>query len=132
MQNTELHRYFVNGTLELERTRWQAIDRFKAGELLQDVAYKAGVYIKGSDPSKIKVDISGFKAVPTSVSIAQDMYNKAHKSIPSEYWPVVRHVVVEDLKIQNPSRAEVHLAKWRLCLGLDYLCDFYAKQMRWK
>lgn len=132
MQNTELHRYYVNGTLELERTRWQAIDRFKAGELLQNVAYKAGVYIKGSDPSKIKVDISGFKAVPTSVSIAQDMYNKAMKSIPSEYWSVVRHVVVEDLKIQNPSRAEVHLAKWRLCLGLDYLCDFYAKQMRWK
>lgn len=132
MQNTELHRYFVNGTLELERTRWQAIDRFKAGELLQNVAYKAGVYIKGSDPSKIKVDISGFKAVPTSVSIAQDMYNKAHKSIPSEYWPVVRHVVVEDRKIQNPSRAEVHLAKWRLCLGLDYLCDFYSKQMRWR
>lgn len=132
MQNTELHRYYVNGTLELERTRWQPADRFKAGEILQNVAYKAGVYIKASDTSKIRVDISGFKAVPTSVLIAKDMYNKAMKAIPSEYWPVVRHVVVEDRKIQNPSRAEVHLAKWKLCLGLDYLCDFYAKQMRWK
>lgn len=131
MENTELKRYFDNGTLEMERTRWQAIDRFKAGELLQHVAYKAGVYIKASDPSKIRVDTSGFKAVPTSVLIAQDMYKNAYKAIPSEYWSVVRHVVVEDKKIQNPSRAEVHLAKWRLCLGLDYLCDFYSKHRKY-
>ena len=132
MENTELHRYYVNGTLEMERTRWQSADRFKAGELLQKVAYKAGVYIKASDPSKIRVDISGFKALPVSVLIAQDMYKNALKSIPSEYWPVVRQVVVEDRKIQNPSRAEVHLAKFKLCLGLDYLCDFYSKQIRFK
>lgn len=131
MENTELKRYFDNGTLEMERTRWQAIDRFKAGELLQHVAYKAGVYIKASDPSKIKVDISGFKAVPTSVLIAKDMYKNAYKAIPSEYWPIVRQVVVEDEKIQNPSRAVVHLAKWRLCLGLDYLCDFYSKHRKY-
>lgn len=132
MQNTELHRYYLNGTLDMERTRWQAIDRFKAGEILQQTAYKAGIYIKASDPSKIKVDISGFKPVPEHEMIAQDMFKNAHKSIPNEYWPVVRLVVVDDQKIQSPSRAEVHLAKFKLCLGLDYLCDFYAKQMRWK
>lgn len=132
MQNTEIHRYYQNGTLEMERTRWQAIDRFKAAEILQQTAFKAGIYITASDPSKIKVDISGYKPVPEHELIAQDMYKNAYKSIPSEYWPVVRHVVVEDKKIQYPSRAEVHLAKWRLCLGLDYLCDFYARQMRWK
>lgn len=124
---SEILRYYENGTLDMERTRWQAVDRLKAAELLQKVAFKAGVYIRASDPTKIKVDISGFKAVPFGVLLAQDMYKNAHKSIPSEYWPIVRHVVVEDLKIQDKSRAVVHLNKWRLCMGLDYLCDFYGK-----
>lgn len=127
---TELSRYYENGTLEMMCTRWKSIDRLRAGELFQKVAYKSGIYIKSSDPSRIKVDISGFKAEPLAVSIAQDMYKNALKQIPSEYWPIVRHVVIEDKKIQSKSRAEVHLDKWRLCMGLDYLCDFYAKMRK--
>lgn len=127
MENTELMRYYNNGTLAMNQSRWQAGDRLKAGELLQKTAFKAGIYIKASDPSKIKVDISGYKPVPEHELIAQDMYKNVIKKIPSEYWPVVRHVVVEDKKIQYPTRAEVHLAKWQLCMGLDYLADFYAK-----
>jgi len=127
MENTELLRYYNNGTLEMNRTRWQAQDRLKSGELLQNVAYKSGIYIKSLDFTKIRVDITGFKETPVSVMIAKDMYNKAIRQIPAEYWPVVRHVVVEDEKIQHKSRAEVHLDKWRLCMGLDYLCDWYAK-----
>lgn len=130
MASSELYRYYENGTLEMNRTRWQAVDRLRSGELLQKVAYKSGIYIKAFDPSKIRVDISGFKCEPETKQIAEDMYKNAHKSIPSEYWPVVRHVVVEDGKIQHKSRAEVHLDKWRLCMGLDYLCDFYAKMRR--
>ena len=124
---TELKRYFENGTLEINCTRWQPIDRLRSGELLQNVAYKSGIYIKAQDPSKPRIDISGFKPVPTSVLIAKDMYTKAIKQIPQEHWPIVRLVVVEDRKIQHVSRAEVFLDKWRLCVGLDYLCDFYAK-----
>lgn len=127
---TELKRYYDNGTLEMNRTRWQAVDRLRAGELLQRVAFKSGIYIKALDLTKIRVDISGFKPVPESQLIAQDMYKNAIKQIPSEHWPVVRLVVVEDGKIQHPSRAEVHLDKWRLCMGLDYLCDFYAKMRK--
>lgn len=127
MQNTELQRYYENGTLEMNRTRWQPQDRLRAGEILQKVAFKAGIYIKASDPSKIKVDLSGFKPVPEHEMIAKDMYKNAIKKIPSEYWSVIRHVVVEDKKIKHSSRAEVHLDKWRLCMGLDYLCDFYGK-----
>ena len=130
MQNTELQRYYDNGTLEMNRTRWQAQERLRAGEILQKVAFKAGIYIKASDPSKIRVDISGFKPEPEYKSISEDMYENAIKEIPSEYWPVVRHVVVEDHKISHKSRAEVHLDKWRLCMGLDYLCDFYGKITR--
>lgn len=127
MQNTELMRYYNNGTLEMSISRWQPNDRLKAGELLQRVAYKSGIYIKALDLTKIRVDISGFKPIPENQLIAKDMYYNAVKKIPYEYWPVVRLVVVEDKKIQYPSRAEVHLDKWRLCMGLDYLCDFYAK-----
>lgn len=127
MQGTELNRYFNNGTLKMNCTRWQDIDRLKSGEMLQSVAYKSGIYIKSLDFTKIRVDISGFKPIPESKSIATDMYRRAIKRIPAEYWPVVRHVVIEDKKIQHPTRAEVHLAKWQLCMGLDYLCDFYAK-----
>lgn len=130
MENTELMRYYNNGTLEMSVSRWKANDRLKSGELLQKVAYKAGIYIKAMDFTKIRVDISGFKPIPEYKSIAEDMYKNAIKQIPPEFWPVVRHVVVEDRKIQSPSRAEVHLDKWRLCMGLDYLCDFYSKMRR--
>lgn len=125
MENTELKRYYENGTLNIEQTRWQALDRLNAGERLQKVAYQAGKYIKAMDVTKIRVDISGYKATPESKSIAEDMYNKAIKEIPSEYFPIIRHVVIEDLKIQHKSQSDVRLDKWRLCLGLDYLCDFY-------
>ena len=129
MEGTELHRYYVNGTLEMSRGKWQAQDRLKAGELLQTVAFKAGIYIKASDPSKIKVDISGFKPVPEHELIAKDMYKNAIKQIPHEYYPIIRLVVVEDKKIRG-KQSEVFLDKWRLCMGLDYLCDFYSKIKR--
>ena len=50
---TELKRYYDNGTLEMNRTRWQAVDRLRAGELLQRVAFKSGIYIKALDLTKI-------------------------------------------------------------------------------
>ena len=80
------------------------------------------------DWTKIRVDVSGFKAEPESKSIAEDLFNKAIKSIPREYYPVVRHVVIEDRKIQHKYQADVRLDKFKLCLGLDYLCDYYASK----
>lgn len=126
MEGSELYRYFLNGTLDIDRKRWQSQDRLNAGERLFELYYKAGFCMKALDPSKIRVDITGYKATPESKSIAENLFRKAIRCVPAEFMSMINLVVLEDNKIASKDRELVYNAKWRLCKGLDYLCDFFG------
>lgn len=132
MEGSELHRYYLNGTLEIDRKNWQAQDRENAGDALFELYYKAGFCIKCLDPSKIRVDITGYKATPESKAIAENLFRKAIRSVPKEFMSMINLVVLEDKKIAAKDRELVYLAKWRLCKGLDYLCEhFQSSRSHW-
>ena len=127
-EEDQLTRYYDNGTLEIDRKRWQAEDRLRAGKSLYDLFYEAGFCMKSLDPSKIRVDVTGFKAAPEAKMIAENLFRKAIRSVPREFMSMINLVVLENEKITANDRELVFLAKWRLCKGLDYLCDYFAKK----
>lgn len=125
MQGTELHRCYLNGVLDIDRKRWQAQDRENAGDLLYKLFFDAGLGMHSLDPSKIRVDITGYKATPESRAIAEDRFRRAIRCVPKEFMSMINLVVLENKRISDKDRNMVFLAKWRLCKGLDYLCDHF-------
>ena len=125
--------YYRQGFLDVEENKYCAGDRLRAGETLQEDHAKAKLDIHGSDPSKIRVDISGFKQEPESVMIHKDRYYKAIKAIPKEFLDVMRAVVIDEKNLptgREVGREKAYKARWCLCMGLDYLCEHYASLHR--
>lgn len=123
--------YYRQGVLSLQENRFRAGDRLTAGETLQKDFEKARLNIRGTDPSKIRVDLSGFKQEPESVMMHKDRYFKAIKAIPKEFLSVMRAVVIDEKKLptgREVGREEAYKARWCLCMGLDYLCEHYIKE----
>ena len=121
--------YYRQGILSMNEGKYRAGDRLTAGEKLQKDFDLARMNIQANDPSKIRVDISGFKQEPESVMYHKDRYLKAINSIPKEFYDITRAVVVEQKKLptgREVGREEAYKARWCLCMGLDYLCEFYA------
>jgi len=120
---------YRQGILAMNEGKWRAGDRLGAGEKLQKDFDLARMNMAASDPSKIRVDISGFKQEPESVLFHKDRYLKAIKSIPKEFYSITRAVVVDEKKLptgREVGREEAYKARWCLCMGLDYLCEFYS------
>lgn len=117
------------GWLDLEVTKWRAVDRYRAGELLRKDFFDAGFEIRTIDPSKIRVDCQGFKTPSEIRQNAEVRYLKALKSIPKEFATVVRRVVIDN-QVFEGNQLEKYALKIDLVRGLDYLCDFYSSYRR--
>ena len=112
------------------RGKYSAMERVWAGKMLSADFHLAGLTFSGVAGYKERVDCSGSRE-SDSLLDAKDRYNKAIKSIPAEFLPIVRLVCCEDKKVPilakkklevNEEKAE---AKQLLRLGLDRLVDFY-------
>lgn len=126
MRVDALEHYNKLGWLDFGVKKWRAVDRYRAGEYLRRDFFDAGFEIRTIDPSKPRVDCQGFKTPNDKRQIAESRYFKALKSIPRDFEPIIRAVVVEN-KLLKGNQSEKFALKLDLVRGLDYLCDFYSK-----
>lgn len=98
-------------------------------------------YIRGAvpdlgaiDPARIRVDGSANGADSEKVLFYRDLFNKAVRSIPAEFFPVIRRVCLEDKELKAGKGGgryarynEFYAAKKDLCRGLDRLVKFYTE-----
>lgn len=126
-----LNRYAEAGYLNFGSNRISARDRVDAGSRLY-VDFVLGHIgsVGASDTSKIRVDGQGSFEQSLKCIHHRDCYNKAMRAVPSEFWPVVRLVCVEDEEIKVTGsvidvKRKLYAARVDLCRGLDRLVQFY-------
>lgn len=131
-QNT-LEIYAAKGYLDFGNPKFTSIDRVSAGNRLYRDFYLSGLTSSGAvNPEKIKVDGGGNLSLMEKKAYHEDMYLKAVKIIPSEFWEAVRVVVIEDKFLSSTGsdrqiNKELYLKKVDLCRGLDRLIEFYIQ-----
>ena len=130
-----LERYALQG--HLNGTRYDNALLVLAGNILYRDYYKSRINkIATSDPSKIKVDMDRFSIQPDEVLIAKDLYNKAMRSIPKEFWRSVVTVCCRDEEVHTfgtkwqKERQRYHSIQL-LKLGLCRLADHYKQQKKY-
>ena len=128
---TVLEKYLATGYLDLGDRNVTALDRLGAGNRLFADYYlgKAGD-LSITDISRIRVDGSRAAGEAAKRLYHLDCYAKAMKSVPAEFWPVVRRVVIENEPLTAAgSKLEVkrnlYAQRLDLCRGLDRLVKFY-------
>lgn len=133
-----LMRYAAAGYLDWNSQKVSALERVSAGVLLyQDAVLGGVVRSRVVDPSRIRVDGGGSGEQSEFCVHHLDLYNKAMSAVPSEFWPVVRKVCVDDEPIEaTGTRLDVkrkfYAARIDLCRGLDRLAEFYFKKNKFR
>lgn len=129
-----LERYALQGYLN--GSRYDTTLLVLAGNILYRDYYKSRINkIATSDPSKIKVDMDSFSIQPDEVLIAKDLYNKAMRSIPKEFWRYVVTVCCRDKDIHTfgtkwqKERQRYHAIEM-LKSGLSRLVEHYRTTNR--
>ena len=128
-----LERYAAAGYLDFGAKKYTAVDRVGAGKRLYRDFYLSGVQSVGAiDMSRIRVDGQGNIEETSRRLHHLDCYQKAMAVVPSEFWPTVRRVCLEDkpLKAQGTKldiKRQLYALRVDLCRGLDRLCDFYLR-----
>ena len=130
-----LEKYALQG--HLHGARYETALLVLAGNILYRDYYKSRINkIATSNPSKIKVDIDSFSIQSDEVLIAKDLYNKAMRSIPKEFWRSVVAVCCRDEEVHTfgtkwqKERQRYHSIEL-LKLGLCRLADFYKHQNKY-
>lgn len=130
-----LERYALQGLLN--GARYDTDQLVLAGNILYRDYYKSRINkITTSDPSKIKVDTNSIFITPLDVLIARDSYNKAMRSIPTEFWRYVVTVCCRDEDIHTfgtkwqKERQRYHAIEM-LKLGLSRLVEYYRTTNRY-
>lgn len=130
-QITVLKKYLLKGFLKAGSKEYGEQDRYRAGlQFFKDFISCGFEGLSAFDVSKVKVD--GGCLRNDRVYESRDRYFAAIKSIPREFWAVVRRVCLEDLEIEVaddlPDRRKLELKyalRRDLCRGLDRLVEFY-------
>ena len=136
-KKTTLQRYFEEGYLEMPGSRFTAEDRRTVGDLLaQD--YYLGNYDSMQTSRWRIVAISSYGDYTREQALYfKERYMRAIKTIPAEFWPVVRRVCIEDLPVTSDKyhpvqsvmhKHEIYHQKMLLNLGLERLIQFYFKK----
>ena len=108
------------------------MERVWAGKRLSADFHLSGLTFSGVAGYKERVDCSG-SGDNNTILDAKDRYNKAIRSIPAEFLPVVRLVCCEDklipilAKKRQQADEEKTEVKQLLRLGLDRLVEFYIE-----
>ena len=114
------------------RGKYSSLERVWAGKKLSADFHLSGLTFSGVAGYKERVDCSG-SGDNNAILDAKDRYNKAIRSIPAEFLPVVRLVCCEDklipIRSKNRRDADEEKAEVRqlLRLGLDRLVDYYIE-----
>lgn len=132
-----LEKYCDEGYLAVKGSKFSDIDRMNAGKLLAK-DYFLGQYNTLHSASLIKTSSNkGIPEIRENTAFHQDRYISAMKSIPHEFWEVVRVVCIENKEISSDneipirtllSKNNIYHKKVLLSLGLERLVKFYLKK----
>lgn len=139
LKKTILQRYFEEGYLEMPGSRFTAEDRRTAGEsLAQD--YYLGNYDSMQTAHWRAVAIASTGEYTRELALYfKERYLRAIKTVPSEFWPTVRRVCIDDLPVTSDKcrtvqsilyKHEIYHQKMLLNLGLERLICFYFKKIK--
>lgn len=129
-----LQMYYEAGYLDIIKSRFTPEDRKTAGEML------AQDYFLGNYDSLQTARLKQLNIRTTSewtreqALFFKERYLRAIKTLPAEFWPIVRRVCVEDLPILSDEPTEmmrkykIYHQKILLNYGLDRLIFFYYKK----
>ena len=112
------------------RGKYSSLERVWAGKMLSADFHLAGLTFSGVAGYKERVDCQGSRESDGLLD-AKDRYNKAIKSVPNEFWPIVKLVCCDDKKVPILSKKRIDAdeekteAKQLLRLGLDRLVEYY-------
>lgn len=129
---TLIERYYFKGWLKYGDKRLDAKIRLDcANRLASDFFFSRFPNNQAIDFEKERVDGGRNKIEPERVLEARDRFFKAIRSIPSEFWAVVRDVVLNEQrqKFNNGkflNECALYAHKVDLCRGLDRLAFHYG------
>ena len=131
-RKTVLERWYDKGWLELPNSKYSSDERLYFGmKLAHDYYLISKSNLHSGFIENTRVDI-GIKTNGFYQCDAVSRYSKAIKTIPAEFWPIVRQICVDDCEpVILPKMSERQTAYqyflWRndLCRGLDRLAVIY-------
>ena len=132
-----LEKYCDEGYLAVKGSKFSDEDRMKAGKILAK-DYFLGQYNTLHSASLIKASSNRIMPeIRENTAFHQERYMAAIKSVPHEFWEVVRIVCIENKEISSDneiptktllSKNNVYHKKALLGLGLERLVKFYLKK----
>ena len=133
-KQTLLEIWHNKGWLELKNSRYGADDRLRFGlKFMLDYHLANRFNLHSGFIFNDKID-SSVKNESMELLDAQNRYRRAVRSVPSEFWPVVRRVCLEEKEpVVPPQLSErqktyfYFLCRIDLCRGLDRIIEAYTK-----
>lgn len=132
-----LETWYNKGHLDYKNSKYSAQERLEYGlrlafdfQIINRANLRSG-YIKNS-----KIDKTDYSQSVSLLDVMQ-RYNDAIRAIPSEFWPIVRKICIEDTDLvfpKNVSDRQNHyfsyLSRIDLCRGLDRVIESYTKKLK--
>ena len=128
--------WYSKGYLEYDKSRYDSRERLKYGlKLALDYQIINRANLRSSYINNSRIDKTGqYQSVALFESM--DRYNKALRAIPTEFWPIVRRICIEDNDIILPKNLSerqksyiFYLSRIDLCRGLDRVISEYTKKL---
>ena len=118
--------WYKRGYLDFEKSKYSSDERLRCGlRLLNDFQIISRANLHSGYIQNTKIDNSN-QLQSISLLNAMSRYNRAIKSVPSEFWPIVRKICIEDTEQVFPKemseRQKAYLSylnRIDLCRGLD-------------
>lgn len=136
-KQTLLEFWYSKGWLESKNSCYGSDDRLRFGlKLMRDYHYILKSHIATTSLENTKVDIS-LKVQDDNVLDAINRYRRVLRSIPKEFWPIVRRICLEEKEPEFPSGISIRhksyfyfLYRIDLCRGLDRVIDAYTNKLK--
>jgi len=130
--------WYAKDWLDLPNSKYSSEDRLNSGmKLAADYHIMNRENLHSSYTINTKVDGAKFTPGFHCANEAESRYLQAIQSIPSEFWPMVRKICIEENELQAPlSMSErqktyfYYLCRIDLCRGLDRLADYYNQKLK--
>ena len=130
--------WYAKNWLEMPNSKFTAEDRLNAGLLLAaDFYAMSSANLRSGYILNTKIDGTRGESASVIKSQMQNSYIHAVKVVPSEFWPVVRKICIEEADpvplsvISERQKAYFnYLVRVDLCRGLDRLVEHYNQKLK--
>ena len=136
-KRTLLEIWYDKGWLELKHSPYGEDDRLRFGlKFAQDYNFLRRSQIATTTLKNDKIDTKNRIEDKHFLDVL-DRYRKAVRSIPREFWPVVRQICLEERQLEIPAflsdRQKAYfyfLYRTDLCRGLDRVISSYTSKLK--